>query len=828
MPDAFRLPSRWESAVELNCNEPGGKSRITRYESRNPKHSALNPEPFPLTFHNHRIAFTENRLDSLRNLHVANWDVAFATAFATLVTGNFLIGLILYLGGSDYEIGLATAIPSFIGIVQVPGAVWGQGFPYFKRFIAPGGLIWRALYVPLVFLPFMPFSGQAKIVLLLACIGVAAGAVQLVNPTYNDWLAKLVPSTSRGWYFSRRTLIATVAGVVAGFGGGVALDYYRKIGQEGLGYSVIFGAAVVFAAVSMVFFLRMKESVRENPVRANMRESLRSMAKPWQDRNFRLILIFSGLFMASQTYAGGFFSAFALETLKIDFTLLQIIAVAHAVGTVAFVRIWGYLSDKYGNKPILTLTMVGTVITPGVWLVCSPDRPVWNAVVLIVFHVYNGIVWSGVSVTQLNLFMSTADPEERSSYLGTALMTTAVVGGIAPLIGSITMDSLRGPLGVEMAYKTLFTIVIVMRFAIVFILAPVREDGAVSIRKTVRQMRQVSLVGVRALRALAKSSDAELRRRAVREVGRSKFSMATGELRGALTDPSPKVRREAAIALSRLATEEAAEALLTHVIEHPELLDEDLVDALGRLRTASTEKILMGLLQDPRSILRRSAARTLARLGSTDAIPHLVSAAMDPDDIEMRRASLQALRHLEAREAGSVVRASLADPHPSVRIAAAECVSELVLESCAESVRDALSAYQDESTPELAYALGSIGVLSDVETIVKAAESCTSDTSRRRCLLGAARILGVESLTYRLMILKGFERDAAMLDVLKTVGGGKRPHLRESLEAFTSGDDALALRVLSEATGDPVILALSSVPVDEAFLVAWLSCVRRA
>lgn len=753
--------------------------------------------------------------------------MAFATAFATLVTGNFLIGLILYLGGSDYEIGLATAIPSFIGIVQVPGAVWGQSLPYFKKFIAPGGLIWRLLYVPLVFLPFMPISNSAKLFVLIAFIGIAAAAVQLVNPTYNDWLAKLVPATSRGWYFSKRTLIATVAGVAAGFGGGVALDAFRVAKNEGMGYSVIFGFGVLFAAISMVFFLRMKESVRENPVKANLRESLRSMAKPWQDRNYRQILIFSGLFMASQTFAGGFFTAFARESLDISFTLLQVIAVAHAIGTVAFVRIWGYLADKYGNKPILTLTTLGTVITPGVWLFCQPDRPVWNATVLIIFHIYNGIVWSGVSVTQLNLFMSTAEPEERSSYLGTALMTAAVLGGVAPLLGSITMAALRTPMGAEMAYKTLFIIVIVVRFGTVFLLAGVREEGAVSIRKTVRQMRQVSLGGVKALRAFAKSTDAELRRRAVREVGRSKFSMATGELKSALTDPSPKVRREAAIALSRMETEESAEALLSHVIEHPELLDEDVVDALGRLKMANTERVLLGLLQDPRSILRRSAARTLARLGSMDAIPHLISAATDPEDVEMRRAALQALRHLEARDASAIVRMSLSDPHPSVRIAAAECVSELNLESCADSIRESLRSWRDESMPELAYALGCVGTIDDVRIIVETATNCASDTSRRRCLLGAARLMGVESLSYRLMIAKGFERDTAMLNVLKTLGGGSNSYLRESLESFTSGNENEALEILARATSDPAIIVLSQSNVEEGFLVAWLSCVER-
>lgn len=772
------------------------------------------------------MRFTENRLDNLRNLQVANWDVAFATAFATLVTGNFLVGYIVFFGGGDYWIGLAAAVPSFIGLIQVPGAIWGRSFPFYKKFIAPGGWIWRLLYLPLVVLPFVALPPATALLVLLVCIGVAAAAIQTVNPIYNDWLAELVPSNSRGWYFSRRTLVATAVGMVAGLAGGLALDHFRDIGEADIGFSVVFGAGFVCAIVSMVFFLRMKESVRPNPMKMSVRESFRSMAKPWQDKNFRLLLIFSGLFMASQTYAGNFFSLFAINVLEINFTLLQLIAVMHALGTIAFVRTWGYLADKYGNKPILVLTTIGTVITPGVWLLCYPGATLQNAVILLSFHVYNGLVWSGVTVTQLNLYMSTAEPSERSSYLGTALTTTAVVGGVAPILGSMTMDFLREPMGAEMAFKTLFVIVMVMRLVSVFLLTGVSEEGAVSIRQTIKQMRQVSFSGVRALSALSKSSDADRRLLAIGVVGRKKFSMATGELRKALTDPSPRIRREAAIALARMGGDDAADALLSHVIEHPELLDEEVVEALGRLPSPQTEKMLLELLHDPRSILRRSAAKTLGRIGSNAAVPSLINAAREQEDVEMRRAALQALRHLEALEAEPVIIESLLDAHPSVRVAAAEAVSELVIKNAATQVRLSLAEYRDEAMDELAYALGCVGGADDVALILEAAGECRTPTARRRCLLGVARLLGVEPAAYRLLITDGFERDTAMLEALRTARRSQGV-LKTALERYSSGDERGAVELLAGECAVPEVRTIAQHSVEESFIVAWLACLLR-
>jgi HEAT repeat protein len=389
------------------------------------------------------------------------------------------------------------------------------------------------------------------------------------------------------------------------------------------------------------------------------------------------------------------------------------------------------------------------------------------------------------------------------------------------------MDQLRSPLGAEMAFKTVFVVVIVMRVVSVMLLTGVREDGAVSIRQTIRQMRQVSLSGVRALSALTKSADADRRLRAISTVGRKKFSMATDELRKALTDPSPKIRREAAIALARLGGDEAADALLAHVIEHPELLDDDVVEALGRLPTEKTEEVLIGLLRDPRSILRRSAAKTLGRIESRAAVPHLVQAAREQEDVEMRRAALQALRHLEAREAEPAILDALLDPHPSVRVAAAEAVSELGIKRAVEHVRRSISTYRDDAIDELAYALGCVGSTEDVAHILAAAHQCRTTTSRRRCLLGIARLLRVEPAAYRLFITEGFERDTLMLEALRDARGAS-PFLRESLDKYSSGDEEGALLLLASQTMRPEVKSMARLPVEESFLVAWLACLSDA
>ena len=200
-----------------------------------------------------------NRLENLRTLKYANLDGAFANAFATMVGGAFIVAFIQSCGGSDQWIGFVTSLGSFVGLLQIPGAIWGRGHQTFKRFVAPGGLIWRLLYLPLIALPFLPIANELKLWALVLCVLFASIAVQIVSPIYNDWLAELIPSNSRGWFFSRRNALAAGIGAAVALLGGAVFDQFKRSGSVPTGLSVIFSMGALFAAVSWFFFMKMKD-----------------------------------------------------------------------------------------------------------------------------------------------------------------------------------------------------------------------------------------------------------------------------------------------------------------------------------------------------------------------------------------------------------------------------------------------------------------------------------------------------------------------------------------------------------------------------------------
>lgn len=762
-----------------------------------------------------------SRLDTMRTLRNANLDVAFATAFVTLFSGTFLIGFVRYLGGSDLWVGVVSAIPSLMGLMQIPGGILGRRAATYKRFIRPIGFTWRAIHIPIAILPLLPWPDELRLSVLALCIGLAWAFGQLNGPLYNDWIAELVPMGSRGAYLSQRTIISNLTGVTVGIGAALLLDRFVQAGLDTTGFAVVFAIGILCAALSQLYFERMHDTERVHIVRTGLRESIRSMARPLADRNFRYVLLFAAVFVTSQTFAGGLFFAYAFETLGLGFFALQLTQVAMSIGIVALARTWGFLADKYGNKPVLAMLMVGVIVSPLPWVFTIPGRDLYNIVILLIGHGLAGLVWGGVAVCQINLYYATATPEERPNYLGVALTLQSLIGAAAPLAGAAMMNALRnslsGPEAVEHAYKLVFVTVVGIRLIAALLLIPIKEESSVSLKTALSQLRRVTPGNLRALREIQRSTDPSERERAIQRLGTGKLGLASSNLAQALHDPSPVIRRQAATALANMRDPEATAALLRFVEENPTLIEEETLEALSLTHSPRVSDVLIGFLDDPRSMLRRGAAKALARAGDERAGPALIRAAQDPNDPDLCRAALQGLRRIGDTSCSEVVANALLSSHPSVRIAAAEAAVFLRLPETVDALRGSLYNYPDDASSEVAYALGFLGETNDLSLLLDHAGRMTTPAARRRCLLGIARLLSVEPQVYAWLTNEGLSRDLQLQRAAKQVRR-RVPKLAQAFESLSHGQEAEAWHLLREFW--PLAQTLEESEVEESILVA--------
>ncbi|MBI1334949.1 MAG: MFS transporter [Armatimonadetes bacterium] len=768
-----------------------------------------------------------DRLENLRTLRVANLDGSFATAFATLIGGGFIVGYIKTVApgkGADLWIGLITSLPGFLGLIQIPGAIWGRSFPNYKGFIRIPAFIWRMLHIPIAILPLLALTADIKLGIILGCVSLAAAIINIVNPIYNDWLAEMIPGNSRGVFFANRNALMVAVGASVGLLGGYIVKKFQDIGMTSQGYSAVFSFAVVCAFTSWFFFSQMHDIPRAEPVKQNVKEAIKAFAVPFSDKDFRRVLLFLSIFIWGQAMAGNLWAAFAFESLKFNQLQLQFCAIMHAAGNISMSKLWGYLADKYGNKPLLMVGGFGMLLSPLAWLLAR-DTPgdqatTFNLVLLISSHFLMGANWSSVAICQFNLLLSTAKPSNRATYIGAGLATQSFISGVAPMVGAILLAEGRGFFTGFLAYHAVFWTTIGIRMIALFFLAPIREEGSTSIRETIRALKGVTPQGMRAMKRYTESDSAIKRESAIEKIAGQKLSLATSEMIDALHDPSPRVRRQAAAALGRLGDPAAVPELLHQLELHPDLVEEETVHALGEIGDMSAIPELTKLLQSPIPLLRRASLRAIAKIPgaakSEEAIQSLIASAEDTRDPDLRRSALQALRYLDVPNIASTVSHALQDRHPSVRIAAAEASAELEIADTADACRASLALYDDEACAEVAYALGVNGNLDDVPRILAVAQTCVSMITRRRCLLGLARIYGVEKSLYRALMSSGMERDKLLISFL-TVSGKKSRAATKALEAHSREDEDTAVRELNLGKDAE---ALTLFHVEELFVLA--------
>lgn len=759
----------------------------------------------------------------MRALRIANLDMAFATAFAALVGGNFQMAFAILLGADDFILALVSALPAMVGLLMIPGSVLGERFVSYKKFVAVGGFLWRFWWVPVVALPLMPESWP-RLEIFLGLVLFSAVSIFLVNATYNAWLSSLVPESHRGWYFSKRIALATVVAAGIGFPASLFLDAMKsqdKISggdsNQLLGLSILFGIGVLLGFVSFYFYWLMPNTNRDSVQRHSLGDSLRSMAAPLEDRTFRRLTLFLVVFVLGQTIAGPFFFKYGLTVLKLDFLQFQLFIAFHATASLLSAKLWGYFSDKYGNKPVLFISGVLLALGPLSWVLTSPGNLAWNLTILSIGHIFAGLAWTGVQVGQGNIILAISRPEVRSQAIGLANSVIAVMSGVAPLIGGVLMQQLSSVMDDLSRYHLLFVVNSVLRLVAVFFLFGIVDPTSYQIRDFLRQLSGVRPRGVLAMRKLSNAPDPRQKQKAIRQIAETGMKMAETELAQLLNDPSPRVRREAAIALRSVGADEAVVALVNLINNTPHLVEEEMVETLGDIGDSSAAAPLISLLETPSSALRRASAKALGRLRDPAATFALMDAASHPDDAELRRASIQALRLIGDTECLPVIQAGLRDDYPSVRVAAAEAACDLHLQDCASTVREVLAEAPDETDSELAYSLSHIGDESDLSIILETATRLRSPVGRRRCLLAAARLYGVEAELYRLLMLDPVRRDQALIEMSKSkvVKG-----FRRALSLYHAGEHVESVQHLFARSGDSRLQLLAANPPKEGFLLA--------
>lgn len=363
-------------------------------------------------------------------------DGVFSQIFLTITTGSFVTALALFLGASDFVLGLITALPVLAQLVQLPAA-WMVERRGDRRRLTVWSSMGRQFWLVPVLLLFVPIPSEWRLGLALTAMAVAFGCLAISTNAWLSWMSDLIPAGLRGRFFSVRNTMLALIGLGVIFGGGQLLDAARRAGHADLGFLTLYGIACAAGLLSTYFVSRQPEPPFR---RAGGTTFLALVQAPWRDRSFRGFMLTLTLWNIGINLGSPFFSAQALQGLHVNYAQLATFDMTTAAVSLLSGPIWGRWADRVGHRRTLLLSMTGAAPLALTWLFITPDS-LW---LLYANNMLSGIFWPGVNLALTNRLMERAPAAGRAGYLA---LYSAITGGmafLASLLGGVVANALRG------------------------------------------------------------------------------------------------------------------------------------------------------------------------------------------------------------------------------------------------------------------------------------------------------------------------------------------------------------------------------------------------
>ena len=191
-----------------------------------------------------------------------------------------------------------------------------------------------------------------------------------------------------------------------------------------------------------------------------------------------------------------------------------------------------------------------------------------------------------------------------------------------------------------------------------------------------------------------------------------------------LQDPSPDVRRTAALSLGKIGHAAAATALV-EALSDPDLqVREYSAWALGEIGEDVNDEAavrLAGALSDEQPSVKQAVALALGKIGPRPHVIAILAQVLVAGERSSRRAAVETFTQLETKEVFPVLRTALTDPDPSVRQRAVAALGELGDRRALPDFRERLlfDASPDVRA-EAAYRLGKLGDHQDLQALEEA------------------------------------------------------------------------------------------------------------
>lgn len=373
-----------------------------------------------------------------RGLRLLVSEALFSGGTAALTTGVILTAFALHLGASNVMVGVLAATPFLTQLLQLPAIVLVERLRTRKLISVVTSLIGRAMLAVMAITAL--FAGSAPLLVFLTAQIILCGLGAVGACAWNAWMRDLAPEDQLGRVFAKRTVWLTAISLALGLAAALALDITPAGSQaRSLVFAGMFGVGCITGLISARVVTAMPEPQMAPAARPIRLAPL--LREPWNDGNFRRLLVFVASWQFAINLATPFFTVFIVRQLHFNVSFVMVLSVASQVANILALRTWGTLSDRFANKSVLAVCAPTYILAIVAMIGASQfgSREVvklW----LVLLHIVMGASVAGVTLTSTNIALKLSPKGSATAYVAAAAMTTALFAGVAPILGGLFAD----------------------------------------------------------------------------------------------------------------------------------------------------------------------------------------------------------------------------------------------------------------------------------------------------------------------------------------------------------------------------------------------------
>ena len=280
------------------------------------------------------------------------------TANNKILSNSFISAFAIYLGLTDFAIGVYVLLDTMTNVIQIFAAPLFSKIGQSKKVVLINYSMYRISSICFAFIPFISSDLSIRTILFFLFASVYAVTGEMGYITFVNWRMTLIKKEDRTNFASTRNILKNTVVLIFSLMMGVILDKFTALGHELYGFILLFILVFFIAFIDIILrIFTYKPEIKQEKIKIKD-----NILIPAKDKNFRKVLITCGLNRFAYGIGTMYLNVFLLRYLKINYVYYSILNIILNLSDALSSKFWGNRSkERKWEKIILPMSIIFSI-----------------------------------------------------------------------------------------------------------------------------------------------------------------------------------------------------------------------------------------------------------------------------------------------------------------------------------------------------------------------------------------------------------------------------------------------------------------------------------